>query len=428
MGPRFPVELRISSVRDGDGRPAYRVVSVIDITARRRAEEELRQIHRMEAIGRVSGGMAHDFNNLLGVIIGNLELCLYSGEVGRNTREFVTEALQAAQGGAEVIARLLAFSRRQSLRAVLVQPNRQLDGLRGLLARVLGEAIGVTLDLAADLWPVLVDPAQLEQGIMNMVTNARDAMPRGSRLTIATANWHLDAAASAPHPDLAPGDYVTITVTDTGVGMAPDVAMRVFEPYFTTKEMSRGTGLGLSTLFGFARQSGGTVTVDSAPGQGATFRLYLPRAPAATERAAPAAAPAAAAAAAAGTPNDAVLLVEDNPSLRRVAARMLAELGYAVIEADGPPAALAVLAERRVRLVFSDVAAAGPVDGAELARQARERWPGTAVLLASGDAEHFQEARSRALAGHIALLKKPYSLAELAAAIEAAIHASSGLR
>jgi PAS domain S-box-containing protein len=283
-GPDFPVEVNISSVRDADGDPAYRIVSVLDITARRRAEEEVRQLQRMDAIGRISGGIAHDFNNLLGVIIGNLELCGYAREGGLNTKELIAEALTAARGGADLTARLLAFSRRQPLQTVTVEPNRQIERIIALLTRVLGADIAISLDLAADLWPVRTDPAQLENGIVNLATNARDAMPRGGTLTITTANRHVEAGDAALGPDLAPGDYAMIAMTDTGIGMTPDVAARVFEPFFTTKEFGQATGLGLSTLFGFAKQSGGHVTVDSAPGRGATFRLYLPRAAAEPDR------------------------------------------------------------------------------------------------------------------------------------------------
>jgi signal transduction histidine kinase len=238
----------------------------------------------MDAIGRISGGIAHDFNNLLGVIIGNLELCGYAREGGLNTKDLIAEALTAARGGADLTARLMTFSRRQPLRSVSVEPNRQIERIIKLLARVLGEDIAISLDLAADLWPVRTDPAQLEHGIINMATNARDAMPHGGKLTITTANRHVDAGDAALGSDLAPGDYAMIAMTDTGVGMPPDVATRVFEPFFTTKEFGQAAGLGLSTLFGFAKQSGGHVTVDSAPGHGATFRLYLPRAAAEPDR------------------------------------------------------------------------------------------------------------------------------------------------
>ena len=277
-GPDFPVELNISSVRNADGDPGYRIVSVLDITARRHAEEEVRRLQRMDAIGRISGGIAHDFNNLLGVIIGNLELCGYAREGGLNTKELIAEALLAARGGADLTARLLAFTRRQPLRSEAVEPNREIERIIKLLARVPGEDIAIALDLAAELWPVRTDPAQLEHGIINLATNARDAMPQGGTLTITTANRHVDAGDAALGSDLEPGDYAMIAVTDTGSGMNPEVAARVFEPFFTTKEFGQATGLGLSTLFGFAKQSGGHVTVDSAPGHGATVRLSLPRA------------------------------------------------------------------------------------------------------------------------------------------------------
>ena len=411
-GPVFPVAVNITSVRDASGQLAYRIVSVLDISARRRTEEALRQAQKMEAVGRVSGGMAHDFNNLLGVIIGNLELLAPLAERHPPMDEILADALQAAQGGADLTGRLLAFARRRQLKAVQVQPNALLAGIVKLLNRVLGEDIEMSLDVAPDLWPVRVDPADLETCIINLAANARDSMPRGGKLRIATANFHVDTEDSISDPDLLPGDYATIEVTDTGVGMAPEVANRVFEPFFTTKGPGHGTGLGLSIVFGFAKQSGGHVSVYSAPGLGTTFRLYLPRAAGGPEVAAPSRP--------AELPQghgETVLLVEDNAALRRVAVRHLGDLGYTVIEADGPQAALAILAKRRVDLLFSDVVMPGPIDGAELARRAREAWPDIAVLLTSGFSDHALEGR----VGAAHLLKKPYVRGELALAVHDAL-------
>ncbi len=417
-GTYFPVAVNITSVRDAGGGLAYRIVSVLDISERRRTEETLRQAQKMEAVGRVSGGMAHDFNNLLGVIIGNLELLAPLAEPVPPMNEILADAMQAAQAGAELTGRLLAFARRQQLKAVQVQPNELLTGIAKLLTRVLGADIEMSLALAPDLWPVRVDPADLETSIINLAANARDSMPRGGRLTIMTANFHLDADDVTSDPDLRPGDYALIEVTDTGVGMAADVVKRAFEPFFTTKGPGHGTGLGLSIVFGFARQSGGHVNVDSAPGLGTTLRLYLPRAAGEAASAAPALPPVAT-----RGQGEKVLLVEDNPALRRVALRHLADLGYAVIEADGPQAALAILAERRVDLLFSDVVMPGAINGAELARQALRGWPGTAVLLTSGFSDHALEARVGSQAGPMRLLKKPFVRADLAVAVRDALQA-----
>lgn len=417
-GADFPVAMNITSVRDAGGDLAYRIVSVLDISERRRTEEALRQAQKMEAIGRVSGGMAHDFNNLLGVIIGNLELLAPLAEHAPPMDEILADAMQAAQGGAELTGRLLAFARRQQLQAVQVQPNEVITGIAKLLTRVLGADIEMALVFEPNLWPVRVDPADLETSIINLAANARDSMPRGGRLTIATARFHLGADDVSSDPDLRPGDYALIEVTDTGVGMAPEVAKRAFEPFFTTKGPGHGTGLGLSIVFGFARQSGGHVNVTSAPGLGTTLRLYLPRAAGEAEAAPPTPPPVAT-----RGQGETVLLVEDNPALRRVALRHLADLGYAVIEADSPQAALAILAERRIDLLFSDVVMPGPIDGAELARQVLRNRPGTAVLLTSGFSSHALEARGEPQAGPIRLLKKPYARAELAVAVGDALQA-----
>ena len=418
-GTVFPVAVDITSVRDDDGHLVYRIVSLLDISERRRTEETLRQAQKMDAVGRVSGGMAHDFNNLLGVILGNLELLAPLAEQDPLMKEVLADAIQAAQGGADLTGRLLAFARRQQLKAVPVQPNTLLAGIGKLLRRVLGEDIEMSFAFEPNLWPVLVDPADLETSIINLAANARDSMPRGGRLAIATANFHLDADDVTCDPDLRPGDYAVIEVTDTGTGMAPEVAKRAFEPFFTTKGPGHGTGLGLSIVFGFARQSGGHVSVYSAPGLGTTLRLYLPRAAGGADIAAPARP-----AVVTGGQGESVLLVEDNPALRRVALRHLVELGYTVIEADGPQAALAVLAEQRVDLLFSDVVMPGPIDGAELARRTLERWPDTAVLLTSGFSDHALEARAGPQAGAVRLLKKPYVRADLAVAVRDALQAA----
>jgi PAS domain S-box-containing protein len=417
-GPDFPVAVNITSVRDGGGDLAYRIVSVLDISERRRTEETLRQAQKMEAVGRVSGGMAHDFNNLLGVIIGNLELLAPLAEHHPPMNDILADAMQAAQGGADLTGRLLAFARRRQVKAVQVQPNELLAGIAKLLARVLGEDIEMSLAFEPDLWPVRVDPADLETSIINLAANARDSMPRGGRLRIVTANFHVDSDDAISDPDLRPGDYAMIEVTDNGVGMAPDVAKRAFEPFFTTKSPGRGTGLGLSIVFGFAKQSGGHVSVYSAPGLGTTLRLYLPRAAGGADIAAAPLLPAVT-----RGQGETVLLVEDNPALRRVALRHLAELGYTVIEADGPQAALAVLADTRVHLLFSDVVMPGPIDGAELARQTLASWPGTAVLLTSGFSDHALEARVGPHAGPMQILRKPYVRAELAVAVRDALQA-----
>ncbi len=270
-GSEVPLEVGITPTKAEDGMMV--LATIIDITDRKRqeealkkSEEQLRQSQKMEAIGNLTGGMAHDFNNLLGVIIGNLDLALPALEKTGEAGELVHEALDAAFRGADLTRRLLAFARRQPLRPQRVAINELVVGTVRLLSRTLGEDIRTSADLAEELWPVVADPVQVEAALANLATNARDAMPSGGSLKIATANRHLDADYVALHPDAAPGDYVMIEVTDTGVGMKPEVMAHIFEPFFTTKEVGKGTGLGLAMVFGFMKQSGGHVNVYSEPG------------------------------------------------------------------------------------------------------------------------------------------------------------------
>ncbi len=244
-----------------DGRPSLALGITEDITQRRLTEQQLVQAQKMEAIGNLTGGMAHDFNNLLGIIVGNLDLAQPYLKAVPEVDEFVNEALDAALRGAELTRSLLAFARQQPLQPMRVEINNLVAGMVKLLGRTLGENIEISLDLAADTWPVVADPAQLEASIANLATNARDAMPKGGRLMIATGNRRLDDDYAASHPDVIPGDYATIEVSDTGTGMTSDILERVFEPFFTTKDRDKGTGLGLSMIFGFMKQSGGHINI-----------------------------------------------------------------------------------------------------------------------------------------------------------------------
>jgi CheY-like chemotaxis protein len=314
--------------------------------------------------------------------------------------------------------RLLAFARRQPLRPARVDANELVRDTVKLFGRLIGEDIQVTLDLADGIWPVTVDPAQLEASLANLATNARDAMPKGGRLIIATANRQLDADYVAMHPDASAGDFVMIEVSDTGTGMSPEIQQRIFEPFFTTKETGKGTGLGLSMVFGFLRQSEGHVNVYSELGVGTTFRLYLPRVKAETEQC-----DAAAAGAVTRGAGQTILVVEDNPGMRRVVLRQLRELGYRVLECDSAVGALELLPREAVDLLFSDIVMPGGLDGIELARAARERWPEIKIILTSG----FPQSRldERDLLGSLQLLSKPYRKEELAAALRAAFDGSN---
>jgi nitrogen-specific signal transduction histidine kinase/ActR/RegA family two-component response regulator len=387
-------------------------VAIRDITKRRLIEQQLAQSQKMEAIGNLTGGMAHDFNNGLGVIIGNLDLLGRLVQADRIAAELCDEARAGALRCADMIRRLLAFARRQPLNPQPTDVNALVGDTARLLGRTLGEDIALKLHLDAALWSALADPAQLEAALVNLATNARDAMPKGGNLDITTRNIRLDKQYAALHPEAVPGAYVLITVSDTGIGIGSEIAGHIFEPFFTTKEPGQGTGLGLSMVFGFVKQSGGHLAVYSEPGRGSTFSIYLPRVQVADAQAA---APALPHPVIGG--DETVLVVEDNAQLRRAAARQLAELGYQVREAEHAAAALAKLSSgARVDLLFTDVVMPGTIDGLELAQQAMLLSPGMKVLLTSG----FPGVRGRDR--HITdspfpLLNKPYRYEELARAV-----------
>jgi PAS domain S-box-containing protein len=402
------------SAGDVDGRPGGFLGVNIDVTEQRRAEDRIRQAQKMEAIGNLTGGMAHDFNNVLGVIIGNLDLA--REQLSGETNELVTDALEAAVSGAELTRRLLAFARRQPLRPARIVINDLLIGIVRLLRRTLGEDIEIVLDLDPDLALIVADAAQLEAAITNLATNARDAMPKGGKLSITTGNRELDAEYASRHFDVAPGGYAAIEVTDTGAGMPPEVVERIFEPFYTTKASGRGTGLGLSMVFGFLKQSGGHISVYSEPGVGTTFRLYFPHADVPADQAAKR--PEAAARTGSG---ETVLAVEDNPALRRTVLRQLRQLGYRPLEADGPAAALAVLEREKVDLLFTDVVMPGGMDGIALAKQVMERWPGLRVILTSGFPGSKVEDQLGALPDSVRLLSKPYRNSDLARLLREAL-------
>jgi signal transduction histidine kinase len=385
-----------------------------EIAERKQIEAQLIQAQKMEAIGNLTGGMAHDFNNLLGVIVGNLDVLHGLIKDNAAADELAGEALDAALRGAELTSRLLAFARRQPLRPARLDVNDLIDGVRRLLTRTLGEDIEIVQRLAPGVWPIVADPAQLEAALTNLATNARDAMPKGGRLAFTTANRALDADYAARHPEVVPGDYAMIEVSDTGAGIAPDVLTRIFEPFFTTKEQGRGTGLGLSMTFGFMKQSGGHINVYSEVGVGTTFRLYLPRDETGVERE--------------QRPvvgeiplghGEVVLAVEDDAALRRIVARQARELGYSVLEAENAVTALALMERERVDLLFTDLVMPGEFSGLELARAAAERWPHIRVVLTSGFSEPKINAQLAAAAAR--LLTKPYRKEDLARALHTAI-------
>jgi PAS domain S-box-containing protein len=393
---------------DEQGMQKYVVAFAEDVTVQRQIEEELRQAQKMEAVGHLTGGLAHDFNNLLTVIIGNLDVMAELVPGAPEQAELTAAALEAALSGAELTRRLLAFARRQPLQPEKVDANALIAGITKLLTRTLGENVKIKLDLDPTIKPIFVDRVQLETAITNLANNARDAMPAGGQLIINTRNGYLDRDYVAKHTEVEPGDYVTIEISDTGQGMTPEIAEHIFEPFYTTKGVGKGTGLDLSMVFGFMKQSAGHINVYSEPGRGTTFRLYLrPVQASLSERLveAPPLQPQ-------YSNEETILVVEDNSSLRAVAVKQLAAIGFRVLEVENAQKALDVLeGEPNIDLIFTDVVLPGDMDGYALARTLKERYPRPKILMTSG----FPGMRFNGseLAERLPLLSKPYRREDL---------------
>ena len=409
-GTTFPMELAVGEARSRGKRIFTGFIR--DLTSRQKIEEELRQAQKMEAVGQLTGGIAHDFNNLLTVVSGNLEMAEARVDDPK-VLALLREAQDAADDGAKLTGQLLAFGRRQPLNPQLVDVAQLVSGFSDLLRRTLGEAIELRTVLNGSDLTAQVDTSQLQSALLNLALNARHAMPKGGKLTVELSHTHLDRDYAEMYPQLRTGDFILISVTDTGAGMAPDVRARAFEPFFTTKETGAGTGLGLSMVYGFLKQSGGHVQLYSEVGQGTSVRMFLPatRAPGEIAPAGDKASP---------TPADlpagheTILLVEDDSRVRRVAKARLVEAGYKVVEATTGAEALAALAlNPQVDLLFTDIVMPGGMTGDELAREVRLRQPGIKVLFTSGYAEPHLAGREFASSG--SWLKKPYTARELAA-------------
>jgi signal transduction histidine kinase len=377
----------------------------------RTSEEALRQSQKMEAIGQLTGGVAHDFNNLLQVITGNLEVLQRNlpPESGRLQRA-AAHAMTGAHRAASLTQRLLAFARRQPLDPKPIDVNALVSGMSEMLHRSLGETVSVETVRGAGLWPVEADPNELEAAILNLAVNARDAMLGGGRLTIETANAHIDEAYAAVNAEVLPGQYVSIAVSDTGKGMDANTVLRAFEPFFTTKPTGQGTGLGLSQVYGFAKQSGGHVKIYSEPEHGTTVKIYLPRLVkdvSAQEQAEELPLPE-------GDLGETVLVVEDDEQVRAISADALRDLGYRVLEAADGPAALRMLEQdMTIDLVFTDVVLPGGMTGADVAAGAQKLRPGIKVLFTTGYARNAIIHHGRLDKG-VQLITKPFSLSELA--------------
>ena len=409
-GTVFPIELAVGEVV----LPGEQVFTgfIRDISARERMEEELRQAQKMEAVGQLTGGVAHDFNNLLTVISGNLEL-LERRVTDADDREILQEAQEATALGAQLASRLLAFGRRQPLNPKPVDLNALVNGMVDLLRRSLGEQVRIEPRLGPGVPVVMADPGQVENALLNLAINSRDAMPEGGHLVIDTG---LVAVEGEP-AELEPGAYVTLTVSDTGTGMSPEVRQRVFEPFFTTKGPGAGSGLGLSMVYGFVKQSGGHIELLSEPGCGTAITIYLPVRAEDLE----AAGETATAGEAVAAVGEVVLVVEDDERVRRVALRRLKALGYRTLEADSGPAALAMLDRGEpVDILFSDVVMSGGMTGFDLAVLARERRPGLQVVMTSGYTDPAM-IRNGQIPGDTRWLAKPYSLEELEEALRPAV-------
>ena len=386
---------------------------------RRAAETQVHQLQKMEAVGQLTGGIAHDFNNMLAIIIGALDLArrrLAAGDIG-GVGKYITNASEGAQRAAVLTSRLLAFSRKQALEPKVFDANKLVGGMSELLRSTIGEQIGIETVLAGGLWRTFADPAQVETALLNLAVNARDAMPDGGKLTIETANTYLDERYAAAHNEVAAGQYVMISATDTGTGMPPEVVERAFEPFFSTKGSGRGTGLGLSQVFGFVKQSNGHVKIYSEPGEGTTVKIYLPRD---VGGAALFEAEGASSDIPSGRLDEIVLVVEDDPIVKRMSIEALRELGYTVIHAQTPAEALQKFAAHpHIALLFSDIIMP-EVTGRELAERLTALRPGLKVLFTTGytqechrsqrhrrsrhrfpaEAVHARSARAKSPCGH----------------------------
>lgn len=390
---------------------------------REKAEEALRQAQKMESIGQLTGGVAHDFNNLLAIILGNLdrvERRLAAGADPDQLRRAVANARTGAERAATLTRSLLAFSRRQPLQPQPIDANRLVSGMSELLRRTLGEQVTVETVLAGGLWRTSVDPNQLEIALLNLAVNARDAMPRGGKLTIETANAYLDAHYAATHDDVTAGQYVVICISDTGTGMSTEVMQHAFEPFFTTKDVGQGTGLGLSQVYGVVKQSGGHIKIYSEQGEGTTIKIYLPRL---LERDLPQKLAAVSdraetPAAAANRRRFPVLVVEDDEGVREHSTEVLAELGCQVYEAgDGAEALRLLESHPEIVLLFTDVGLPRGMNGRQLADEAKRRRPDLEVLYTTGYARNAIVHDGRLDPG-VRLITKPFTYAELSAALD----------
>ena len=432
--------LELSAFRLGDFEDRLVAVLFKDVTTRRKAEEDLRQLNetlearvveeiaerraaevalqraqKLESIGKLTGGVAHDFNNLLQIVSGNLQLLQKHVTGDERAERRIANAMAGVERGAKLASQLLAFGRRQPLEPKVINVGKLMAGMEDLLRRSIGEAIEIETVVASDLWNVFADPTQIENAALNLAINARDAMDDHGRLTIEVANSILDEAYTARVPEVPPGHYVMLAVSDTGCGIAPDIIEQVFEPFFTTKAEGKGSGLGLSMVYGFVKQSDGHVRIYSEVGEGTTVRIYLPR----VEESEDTLTGAEPADLSGG--DETILVVEDDEEVRATVTEMLRELGYQVLTAKNAANALEIVdSGAKIDLLFTDVVMPGSLRSPELARRAKERLPDVGVLFTSGYAESAIVHGGR-LDPSVSLLPKPYTRQVLSARIREAL-------
>jgi len=415
-GSTFPLDLAVSEFVSNGVR--YFAGIITNLSDRKRVEEalldserKLAQAQRLEAVGQLTGGIAHDFNNLLTVITGNLELIEMRTQ-GEDLHKMLRDAQEAADLGAKLTARLLAFARRSHLEPEIIETNNLVLNVTSMLRRTLGEHISLSTVLAPELWLVRADPTQAESSLVNLAINARDAMPKGGKLVVETQNARMEELSSGGNVELPRGDYVRISVSDTGTGMPAEVRDRAFEPFFTTKTRGHGTGLGLSIVYGFAKQSGGHVTIYSEVGHGTTINIYLPRIAASVSEAETIAADSVSTAGR----GKVVLVVEDDDGVRNLTVTRLDTLGYKIHESPDGASAIKLLEDGlKIDLLFSDLVMPGGFTGYDVAKRAKEIDPSVRVLLTSGYAEDLVRAETL---GDLKLLRKPYRLVELRKALD----------
>ena len=405
-GTEFPVEVSLSFVESPEG--VFGIAFVTDISQRKTLEQQLMQAQKMEAVGRLAGGVAHDFNNMLTVISGYNRMILEDLPVDSNLRTYVEETLKAADRAASITAQLLAFSRRQVMQPAVMDVNRVITHAEKMLRRLIGEDIELELSLGESLGHIRADPNHLEQAIVNLAVNARDAMPSGGRLRIQTTAVTVDEDFARTHPALRPGNFLRVDVSDTGHGMDEATIAHIFEPFFTTKERGKGTGLGLATVYGMVQQTGGDVQVSSQPGRGSTFHVYLPIVTESLSEAAERPS------AGAGAGSETLLVVEDEDAVREFTAKVLRQLGYEVLTASGGEQAIRISDSHSAEIaaVITDVIMPG-MSGRQVADELKRRRPGIKVLFLSGYTEDVI-AEHGVLEPGVDFLAKPFHLEDLA--------------